>query len=91
MQAVDLFPYVDQSVIENCLPFNLTHFAWSDVMRGRQSNTGDERRIEDLFIICVLKNDIFIMCVCYGVRECSCCVFVGASPSLLANDGPSKL
>ena len=48
VQAVDLFPCVDQSVIENCLPFKLTHFAWSDVMRGRQSNTGDERRIEDL-------------------------------------------
>jgi len=46
--AVDLFPCVDQSVIEKCLPFKLTHFAWSDVMRGRQSNTGDERRIEDL-------------------------------------------
>merc|ERR1712032_646762 len=46
--AVDLFPILDQSVIENCLPFKLTHFAWSDVMRGRQSNTADERRIEDL-------------------------------------------
>merc|ERR1711939_1125158 len=46
--AVDLFPCLDQSVIENCLPFKLTHFAWSDVMRGRQSNTNDERRIEDL-------------------------------------------
>lgn len=48
VQSVDLFPCLDQSVIENFLPFKLTHFAWSDVMRGRQSNVGDERRIEDL-------------------------------------------